>query len=65
MFADAEIHYSTTFKPVEFFVAVAVWYLVLTTIWGVSRHRSSASSRVSDRGDELTFGSALIEAWTR
>ena len=31
MFADAEIHYSTTFKPVEYFVAVAFWYLVLTT----------------------------------
>ena len=31
MFSDAEIHYSTTFKPVEFFGAVAFWYLVLTT----------------------------------
>src|SRR6266576_5317638 len=29
MFADAEIHYSTSFQPVEFFGAVAVWYLVL------------------------------------
>src|SRR5262245_10695154 len=30
MFSDAELQYSTTFKPVEFFGAVAVWYLVLT-----------------------------------
>lgn len=33
MFFDAEVHYSTTFKPVEYFLAVAFWYLVLTTIW--------------------------------
>jgi polar amino acid transport system permease protein len=35
MFFDAEVHYSTTFKPVEYFLAVAFWYLVLTTIWSV------------------------------
>ncbi len=33
MFFDAERHYSTTFQPVEYFMAVAFWYLVLTTIW--------------------------------
>src|SRR3954471_19922476 len=32
LFSDAEIHYSNTFKP-EFFLAVAFWYLVLTTAW--------------------------------
>jgi polar amino acid transport system permease protein len=35
MFFDAEVHYSTTFKPVEYFLAVAFWYLVLTTIWSI------------------------------
>ncbi|HEU5431380.1 MAG TPA: amino acid ABC transporter permease [Thermomicrobiales bacterium] len=35
MFFDAEAHYSTTFKPVEYFLAVAFWYLVLTTIWSL------------------------------
>jgi polar amino acid transport system permease protein len=35
MFFDAESHYSTTFKPVEYFLAVAFWYLVLTTVWSV------------------------------
>ena len=35
MFFDAEVHYSTTFKPVEYFLAVAFWYLVLTTIWSL------------------------------
>ena len=27
LFQDAEIHYSQTFKPVEYFTAVAFWYL--------------------------------------
>jgi polar amino acid transport system permease protein len=35
IFFDAEVHYSTTFKPVEYFLAVAFWYLVLTTIWSL------------------------------
>ena len=35
LFHDAEIHYSQTFKPVEYFVAVAFWYLVLTSIWSL------------------------------
>jgi polar amino acid transport system permease protein len=39
MFFDAEVHYSTTFQPVEYFLAVAFWYLVLTTIWSVIQAR--------------------------
>lgn len=39
LFLDAEVGYSTTFKPVEYFVAVAIWYLVLTTIWGFIQAR--------------------------
>src|SRR5439155_10585107 len=35
LFGDAEIRYSTTFKPVEYFLAVAFWYLVLTSVWSV------------------------------
>src|SRR6059058_3530254 len=34
LFADAEQGYSQTFHP-EFFVAVAFWYLVLTSAWTV------------------------------
>lgn len=33
MFFDAQTHYAQTFKPVPYFLAVAVWYLLLTTIW--------------------------------
>ncbi len=35
LFKDAEQLYSVNFKPVELFAAVAFWYLVLTTIWGI------------------------------
>jgi polar amino acid transport system permease protein len=37
MFFDAESGYSTTFKPVEYFAAVAIWYLLLTTIWALTQ----------------------------
>src|SRR2546421_2956101 len=64
MFADAEIHYSQTFKPVEFFLAVAFWYLVLTGIWGVIQASIERRLAVSERGDDLSFWERLIAAWT-
>src|SRR5207253_808673 len=33
LFQDADVHYSNTFQPVEYFLAVAFWYLVLTSVW--------------------------------
>jgi polar amino acid transport system permease protein len=44
LFQDAEIHYSQTFKPVEYFTAVAFWYLVLTSIWSVVEAPSCGGS---------------------
>ena len=45
----------------EYFVAVAFWYLVLTTRLDVrSRRRSSAASAMSERGDELSFRERLV-----
>jgi polar amino acid transport system permease protein len=35
IFLDTQNGYSRTFKPAEYFLAVALWYLLLTTIWGV------------------------------
>ncbi|MGJ0205107.1 ABC transporter permease subunit [Leucobacter sp. gxy201] len=35
IFLDAQVTYSNTFKPVEVFMAVAVWYIVVTTIWNL------------------------------
>jgi polar amino acid transport system permease protein len=67
MFFDAEVHYSTTFKPVEYFLAVAFWYLVLTTIWSLIQVRierrlnpaeQSAHGGVMERVQRLQWGRA-------
>jgi polar amino acid transport system permease protein len=63
MFADAEIHYSTTFQPVEYFLAVAVWYLVLTTGWTFIQAAIERRLAVSERGEELSFRERLEAAW--
>ena len=63
MFSDAEIHYSTTFKPVEFFGAVALWYLVLTGVWSVIQVQIERKLSVSERGDELSFRQRVLQAW--
>jgi polar amino acid transport system permease protein len=64
LFSDAEIHYSTQFKPVEFFGAVAVWYLVLTGVWSVVQAQIERRLAVSERGDELSFRERVMQAWT-
>lgn len=57
MFYDAQTHYSQTFRPVPYFLAVAVWYLVLTTLWtviqGVIESRLDIEDRVIDRRHPL------------
>src|SRR3954466_13410895 len=63
MFADAEIHYSNTFQPVEYFGAVAFWYLVLTGIWSVIQASIERRLTASERGDDLTFRERLVAAW--
>jgi polar amino acid transport system permease protein len=54
MFLDAEQGYSVTFKPVEYFIGVAFWYLVLTTIWTLIQvqieRKLGASERDEDEG---------------
>jgi polar amino acid transport system permease protein len=63
LFGDAEIRYSTTFKPVEYFLAVAFWYLVLTTCWSVIQAQIERRLAASERGDELSFRERVFEAW--
>jgi polar amino acid transport system permease protein len=59
IFLDAEQGYSVTFKPVEYFIAVAFWYLVLTTIWGLVQvqieRKLGASDRAEDEGWAARF----------
>jgi len=63
LFEDADIHYSTTFKPVEYFSAVAVWYLVLTTIWSLIQAQIERKLAASERGDRLSFWERVLRAW--
>ena len=49
MFLDAEQGYSVTFKPVEYFIGVAFWYLVLTTIWALVQVQIERKLGASDR----------------
>ncbi len=62
LFADAEQGYSLTFHP-EYFVAVAFWYLVLTTIWSFIQASIERRLAVSERGDQLSFRERLVAAW--
>ena len=56
-----------TFKPVEYFAAVAVWYLLLTTIW--TRHpgadRAAGWRPASVRGGAHARASVLRGAFSR
>jgi polar amino acid transport system permease protein len=64
IFMDADVHYSNTFKPVEYFLAVAFWYLVLTSIWAVLQAQIERKLAVSERGDELSFRERLAQVWS-
>jgi polar amino acid transport system permease protein len=64
IFADAEIGYSNSFLPVEFFGAVAIWYLVLTSIWSVIQASIERRLAASERSDELTFRERVVAAWS-
>jgi polar amino acid transport system permease protein len=62
LFADAEQGYSQTFRT-EYFVAVAFWYLVLTSVWSLIQAAIERRLGVSDRGDELGWRERLVAAW--
>src|SRR5213595_2048725 len=63
LFQDAEIHYSQSFKPVEYFTAVAFWYLVLTTLWSFVQAWIERRLAASERGDDvLSFRERMVGA---
>jgi polar amino acid transport system permease protein len=37
IFLDTQVGYARDFKPAEYFLSVAVWYLVLTSLWGLAQ----------------------------
>jgi polar amino acid transport system permease protein len=63
LFADAEITYSQNFQPVEVFMAVAFWYLVLTTIWSFIQSWIERKLGASERGDDVSFFDRMTYAW--
>jgi polar amino acid transport system permease protein len=65
IFMDADVHYSNTFQPVEYFLAVAFWYLVLTSAWAIVQAQIERKLAVSERGDELSFRERLAHVWSR
>lgn len=60
LFQDADVHYSTTFKPVEYFAAVAFWYLVLTTLWSFVQTWIERRLAVGERPDEQSLRQRLL-----
>lgn len=62
LFADAEQGYSQTFIA-DYFIAVAFWYLVLTTAWTFAQAAIERRLAKSERGEELTFRERLQAAW--
>ncbi len=63
MFADAEIGYSNSFLPAEYFLGVAFWYLVLTTVWTFIQAAIERNLAASERGEEIPFFERLQAAW--
>ena len=62
LFADAEQGYSRTFIA-DYFIAVAIWYLLLTTVWAVVQAWLERRLAVSERGDELSFRERFMYAF--
>jgi polar amino acid transport system permease protein len=55
LFRDAQVHYSVHFQPVEVFIAVAIWYLVLTTIWGIVQVQLERRFGASEREERESW----------
>jgi polar amino acid transport system permease protein len=62
LFADAEQKYSQTFIS-DYFIAVAFWYLVLTTAWTFIQVLIERRLARSERGDQLSYRELLLMAW--
>jgi polar amino acid transport system permease protein len=64
LFGDAEIRYSTSFKPVEYFLAVAFWYLVLTSAWSLIQAQIERRLGASELADADSWWTRLTSAWS-
>jgi polar amino acid transport system permease protein len=63
LFSDAEQVFSNTSNLAPF-IAVAFWYLVLTSIWSVIQAVIERRLAVSEHGDELSLRDRAVAVWT-
>ena len=49
--------------PLEYFLAVAFWYLVLTTVWSLIQAQIERRLTASERGEQLSFRERVAAAW--
>jgi polar amino acid transport system permease protein len=63
LFSDAEQIYSSA-ANVAPFLAVAFWYLVLTSIWSIAQAAIERKLAVSEHGDELSLRDRAVAIWT-
>src|SRR5262245_57591227 len=64
LFQDADVHYSNTFKPVEYFIAVACWYLLLTSIWTLIQTQIERRLAASEHEEAPSFRQRVAQVWT-
>ena len=63
LFSDSEQIFSSS-TNVAPFLAVAFWYLVLTSIWSVFQAVIERRLAVSEHGDELSLRERAVAVWT-
>ncbi len=61
MFQDAQVGYAATFRPVEYFMGVAFWYLVLTSLWAILQAKIEKKLGASEF--EVTGKRSLWKLW--
>jgi polar amino acid transport system permease protein len=62
LFAYSEQNYSQFFIA-DYFLAIAIWYLFLTTVWTFIQAWIERKLSVSERGDQLSFRERLELSW--
>lgn len=61
LFQDAQVQYSRDFQPVEYFGAVALWYLVLTLVWSLIQNQIERKLGASELdGEDEGWASRLL-----
>lgn len=60
LFQNAQVQYSRDFQPVEYFGAVALWYLLLTLIWSLIQNQIERRLGASELDEDEGWASRLL-----